>query len=61
MALSLAALAVCTWIGVSRHSCVDTETLSELTPEYVHNGMLQIVVAFCLFAAACVFMYFVKI
>ncbi len=60
LALSLAALAVCTWIGVSRHSCVDTETLSELTPEYVHNGLLQLAVAVCLFAAACVFMYFCK-
>ncbi len=28
--LSLAALAVCAWIGMSLYSCVDTENLSEL-------------------------------
>ncbi len=60
LALSLAALAVCAWIGISLHSRVDTETLSEITPEYVHNGMLQIIVAFCLLAATGVFMYFCK-
>ncbi len=53
--LSLAALAVCALIGMSLHSCVDTENLSELTPEYAHNGMLQIIVAFCLLAATGVF------
>ncbi len=54
------ALAVCAWIGIFLHSRVDTETLSEITPEYVHNGMAQIIVAFCLLAATGVFMYFCK-